>query len=198
MDHFNAMFEDKTTGTWWRQATGERSPARSRERVLAEIPSVQVTLAQWLALHPTSLIMQPDSTLRGKYSKSFDYETGTSRRSLTGTDTISWREKAWVVGIELNGKSKAFDWNRLRRERVINDEVGGTPIVLVLAGDGVSFYAFAGPIPRRDSRYGTIHSSRLACHTPWADLALPVASNACSRREFGHSWRTFHPGTETY
>ena len=23
MDHFNAMFEDKTTGSWWRQATGE-------------------------------------------------------------------------------------------------------------------------------------------------------------------------------
>ena len=23
MDHFNAMFEDKTTGTWWRQVNGE-------------------------------------------------------------------------------------------------------------------------------------------------------------------------------
>ena len=23
MDHFNAMFEDATTGSWWRQATGE-------------------------------------------------------------------------------------------------------------------------------------------------------------------------------
>jgi hypothetical protein len=23
MDHFNAMFEDQTTGSWWQQATGE-------------------------------------------------------------------------------------------------------------------------------------------------------------------------------
>ena len=28
MDHFNAVFEDETTKTWWQQATGRRSPVR--------------------------------------------------------------------------------------------------------------------------------------------------------------------------
>ena len=27
------------------------------------------------------------------------YETGASRKPLTGTDTVSWHDKAWVVGI---------------------------------------------------------------------------------------------------
>ncbi|MGH9884770.1 MAG: DUF3179 domain-containing (seleno)protein, partial [bacterium] len=121
MDHFNAMFEDGTTKSWWRQATGEAVAGPRKGVALEEIPSRQVTLAQWLALHPGSLIMQPDSAMRGLYAKDFDYETGRSRKSLTGTDTVSWRDKAWVVGITANGQAKAYDWNRLRREGVIND-----------------------------------------------------------------------------
>lgn len=38
--------------------------------------------------------MQPDSALATNYAKDFDYETGASRKSLTGTDTVSWHDKA--------------------------------------------------------------------------------------------------------
>ena len=76
MDHFNAMFEDNTTGSWWRQATGQAIVGRMKGKVLEEIPSQQVTLAEWLSLHPNSLIMQPDSTQKDEYAKGFDYETG--------------------------------------------------------------------------------------------------------------------------
>ena len=145
MDHFNAMFEDSTTGSWWRQANGEAIAGPAKGKTLTEIPSQQVTLAEWLALHPKSLIMQPDSALSTEYSKGFDYETGASRKPLTGTDTVSWHDKAWVVGLTVNRQSKAFDWNRLRRERVVNDEVGGQPIVLALASDTASFFAFERP-----------------------------------------------------
>ena len=30
MDHYNAMFEDETTGSWWRQATGEAVTGKNR------------------------------------------------------------------------------------------------------------------------------------------------------------------------
>lgn len=32
MDHFNAMLEDKTTGSWWRQATGDAVAGPKKER----------------------------------------------------------------------------------------------------------------------------------------------------------------------
>src|SRR5688500_1968109 len=51
MDHFNAMFEDATTGSWWRQANGEAIVGPRKGKTLQEIPSRQVMLAQWLALH---------------------------------------------------------------------------------------------------------------------------------------------------
>jgi hypothetical protein len=199
MDHFNAMFEDASTHSWWRQANGEAIAGPSKGKSLTEIPSRQVTLAEWLREHPSSLIMQADSGLKEHYSKDFDYETGKSRKSLTGTDTVSWHDKAWVVGITVNGQSKAYDWNRLRRERVINDVVGGQPIVLALASDTTSFAAFVRPNPgakfivRNDSLVAGVAS--YAFNGTGANGTLePVKAS----QEFWHSWRTFQPATARY
>jgi hypothetical protein len=199
MDHFNAMFEDASTHSWWRQANGEAIAGPSKGKSLTEIPSRQVTLAEWLREHPSSLIMQADAGLKDNYSKDFDYETGKSRKSLTGTDTVSWHDKAWVVGITVNGQSKAYDWNRLRRERVVNDVIGGQPIVLALASDTTSFAAFVRPSPgerfivRNDSLVAGVVS--YAFNGRGANGALePVNAS----QEFWHSWRTFQPATARY
>jgi hypothetical protein len=199
MDHFNAMFEDKSTGSWWRQANGEAIAGSQKGKSLEEIESQQVTLARWLAMHPASLIMQPDSALSAKYSKSFDYETGQSRSSLTGTDSVSWNEKAWVVGVSQAGESVAYDWNRLKRDRVINDVVGGTPVVIALATDGASFAVYARPdtaarfVVRNDSLVGAGRVYDFSGRSTAEGLTRLKAS-----QEFWHSWRTFHPDTRKH
>jgi hypothetical protein len=199
MDHFNAMFEDATTGSWWRQATGEAIVGPRKGLVLASIPNEQMTLAQWLALHPQSLIMQPDPRLKDRYDDGFDFETGRSRSALTGTDTRSWQEKSWVIGITVNGDSRAYDWNRLRRERLVNDELGGKPIVLVLAPDDASFFAFERP--DSNTRF-TLREDRLVAAGRSYDLGgrgdLDVLTRLFASQEFWHSWRTFHPDTGRY
>ncbi len=199
MDHFNAMFEDKATGSWWRQANGEAIAGPAKGKFLTEIPSRQVTLAEWLALHPKSLIMQEDSALATEYSKDFDYETGASRKSLTGTDTVSWHDKAWVVGITVNGESKAYDWNRLRRERVVNDVLGGKPIVLALASDTTSFFAFVRP--NSSTTFAVRHDSLVAGSAAYAfsgQSATTRLEPLYASQEFWHSWRTFQPATKRY
>ena len=199
MDQFNAIFEDETTGSWWRQANGEAIAGSRKGTTLPEIPSVQVTLKRWLSLHPATLVMQGDSAFTDDYAKDYAYERGTSRKQLTGTDTLSWRDKSWVVGISLNDKSKAYDWNRLRRERSVNDEVGGVPIVLVLASDNESFFAFQRPAAgtrfalRGDSLVSEVSAYDLGGHGPTGRLTPLVAS-----QEFWHSWRSFQPGTLRY
>ncbi len=58
MDHFNAMFEDRATGSWWRQANGEAVAGEHKGKTLPEIPSRQVSLKRWIALFPYRIIMQ--------------------------------------------------------------------------------------------------------------------------------------------
>jgi hypothetical protein len=199
MDHFNAMLEDRTTGSWWRQANGEAITGARRGETLTELPRLQVTLKEWLALHPASLVMQGDPAFADEYAKDYAFEKGTSRKPLTGTDTASWRDKSWVVGVTLDGASKAYDWNRLKRERVVNDQVGTTPVVLVLAADGQSFYAYRRP--GASTRFTLRNDSLVAAARAYALSGRGAADSLAPvnvSQEFWHSWRSFQPRTERY
>jgi len=196
MDHWNAMFEDESTGSWWRQANGEAVTGHHKGKALDEIPSWQVTLGQWLAMHPTSLVMQADPAFTEQYAKDYSYEKGTSRKSLTGTDTTSWGEKSWVVGVVAGGSARAFDWNQLKRERVINDVVGETPVVIALASDSASFFAYVRP--RSDVTVELRGDSLVMGGESFAldgRGASDTLRSLPASQEFWHSWRTFHPAT---
>lgn len=199
MDHFNAMFEDRTTGSWWRQANGEAIIGPLKGTAMPELPTVQVSLRQWLKLHPQTLVMQADPVFTDEYAKDYAYERGTKAGGLTGTDTASWRDKSWVVGVAQHGAAKAYDWKRLRRERVINDTVGGVPIVLALGPDSVSYFAFQRPdaattfVLRGDSLVAAQTAYALNGKGP-AGVLAPINAS----QEFWHSWRTFQPATSRY
>ena len=205
MDHFNAMFEDKTTGSWWRQATGEAITGKLKGTLLPEFPSAQMGLNQWIALHPNTFIMQPDPRFQAKYDSMSVYETK-GKSDLTRTDTLSWQRKSWVVGIKIQGASKAFDWNRLKKEGVINDFVGKTPIVVALASDKKSFVAFERPsistvfIIRND----TLINGNLMYNFKGNALSSTLSVSSTNLKpinayqEFWHSWQTFNRYTERY
>ena len=199
MDHYNAMLEDRTTGSWWRQANGEAITGTMKGTVLPEIPRVQVTLEEWLALYPNSLVMQGDPAFDAEYAKNYQYERGWSRSRLTGTDTASWHDKSWVVGVSVNQHSKAYDWNRLLRERVVNDDIAGTPVVLVLGRDRLGCFAFRRPDAatrftlRGDSLVTDGRTYALSGRGQAGQLEPLNAS-----QEFWHSWRSFQPTTERY
>jgi hypothetical protein len=203
MDHFNAMFEDESTHSWWRQANGEAIAGPSKGKILPEVNSTQTSLSKWIALHPNTLVMQPDPAFQAKYDSMSRYESGKGRSTLTKTDSLSWQDKSWVVGIKMGKASKAFDWNRLKRERIINTRVGNLPMTLVLASDDKSFFAFERPsgsgevILKNDTLYLGAKSYNLAGKNinPGTYPGLKAAN---AYQEFWHSWQTFHPGTEKY
>ena len=76
MDHFNAMFEDETTKSWWRQANGEAITGELKGTHLPELEAQQTSLATWLKLYPNSKIMQPDSKFKENYDSTAKYESG--------------------------------------------------------------------------------------------------------------------------
>ena len=199
MDHFNAMFEDATTGSWWRQSTGDAVAGPLKGESLPEMDCRQMTLRKCLELHPGALVMQPDEASKEDYDKEGKFERGESKGRLTRTDHASWGEKSWVVGIVIGGVSKAYDWNRLSGQRVINDRIGETPIVLALAADERSFAAFERPEDASDFsiRDDILTANGKSYDLSGRDLADPSRKlkRVRARQEFWHSWRTFHPDT---
>lgn len=201
MDHFNAMFEDATTQSWWRQATGEAVAGPRKGETMKEVSCVQVTLRKWFELYPDAVVMQPDAASMANYGEG-KFERGENKNGLTGTNSDSWKDKSWVVGVQVGGASKAYDWNRLKEQRVINDQVGDTPIVLVLCSDQQSFAAFERPAA---SERFTIQDDTLSSAGKFYDfsgreLAAPGQHlrKLSAYQEFWHSWRAFHPETKLH
>lgn len=202
MDHFNAMLEDSSTGSWWRQATGEAVAGPLKGTQLPDAAFTQQTLGTWAALHPAGAVMLPDEAARDGYDTEGKFERGESEGSLTKTDRASWEDKSWVVGVEAGGATKAYDWNRLTELHVINDAVGGTPIVLALASDGQSFVAFERPAATDVFTLSgeVLSAGGLSWDFAGRELDAPDRRLKPVRasQEFWHSWRTFHPDTAKY
>jgi Protein of unknown function (DUF3179) len=202
MDHFNAMFEDATTKSWWRQVNGEAITGSLKGETLPEVESMQLTVGKLFELHPAALVMQLDEASKNKYDSAAKFERGKSKGDLTRTDSLSWKDKSWVVGIELNKVSKAYDWIELKEKRIINDQVGGTNIVLAIGADDQSFAAFERPADSLTFaiRNDTLLANDSAYNFSGRNLADPTQNlkRVKAYQEFWHSWRTFHPSTEQY
>ena len=201
MDHFNAMFEDASTKSWWRQATGEAIVGKFKGERLPEILSTQTSLGEWLRLYPNSLVMQADPSFTSSYDTTLKYENGKSKSKLTGTDSLSWKDKSWVIGIKVGKHAKAYDWNKLKAERIIRDKIGQTSVAIILASDNKSFFAFEMP---SDSNVMTMQNDTLFLNNYKYRLdgkginTSTMLKRLPASQEFWHSWRTFNPGTQKY
>ncbi|MCZ8134314.1 MAG: DUF3179 domain-containing (seleno)protein [Algoriphagus sp.] len=197
MDHFNAMFEDSATGSWWQQATGSAITGKLKGKKLDEIESIQLTAGAFFKAYPTGKIMAADPDFLSKYDTLGKFEKGKSESKLTGTDPFSWNEKSWVVGIRYGGRSKAFDWNELQEKKIIQDQVGEESVVIILASDSQSFVAFRqGSGEEFLWKNDTLRSSTGKVYS-FTGKSLDDSGEDLERipayQEFWHSWKSFHP-----
>jgi hypothetical protein len=174
---------------------------------LPEVPSEQMTLESWLNRHPQSLILQPDIKFSDEYNELKDFDEGKKERSLEGRDTLSWQKKSWVVGVASGLYAKAYDWNDLNKYRVINDEVGGMPIVVVVERDSASFHVWNRIVDGDTLHFAYSDSLKSMVDTKtnsmWGWDGKNSEENESltavqSYQEFWHSWKTFHPNTKQY
>ena len=204
MDHFNAMFEDADTHSWWQQATGKAVAGPLKGQQLKEIPSAQMTLGDWQTLHPNSLTMQPDPHFQRRYDSLEGFDEGTIKSSLEKRDPGSWKFKSWVIGVDVDGRSKAYDWNNLVKDRVIPDTIGSLHLLLTIEPNNRTFYALSYNDSlsfQYDSGTNTIQD--INTQSTWqpngscTDGPLKGAQlqPVQAYQEFWHSWRTFHPNT---
>ena len=194
MDHFNAMFEDATTKSWWRQSTGECIAGPLKGYQLTEIKSEQVSLSVWLRRHPNSLVLQPDEKFKENFEKMEAYDKGKSKSGLTKRDSLSWKEKSWVLGIQNNLDAKTYD--------------SELPILLLLENDTASFHAFNRSIDKTSLSFEKKGDSIIDVNTKslwnYDGLCIDGKLKGVSLQridcyqEFLHSWEFFHPKSVRY
>jgi hypothetical protein len=210
MDHYNAMFEDENTKSWWRQVNGEAIAGPLKGSSLTELPSSQMRLAAWIRQFPNTLILQPDTIFAKDYDDLKGYDSGTIKGSLEKRDSSSWGKKSWIVGVSQRGFTKAYDWNGLLKKKVINDTLHSIPIALIVENDSMSFHVWKRLVQGQVLEFYWSDSSKMVqdknTHSSWTwdgictagPLKNSILTPVQSYQEFWHSWQTFHPNTTKY
>ena len=210
MDHFNAMFEDSITKSWWQQATGTAITGKLKGKQLIEIPSRQMQLRDWIQLHPETTILQSDSNFKQKYANLKGFDEGIIKSSLEKRDAGSWKFKSWIIGINLNGQSKAYDWNFLVKQTLINDAIQETPVLITVEPNKKTFYALESMINNQVLQFVTTSDSTKIRDLPTQSIWLRNGNcidgklkgmqlkSIQAYQEFWHSWQYFHPNTSTF
>ncbi|MBL7698098.1 MAG: DUF3179 domain-containing protein [Chitinophagaceae bacterium] len=209
MDHFNAMFEDATTKSWWQQATGVAVAGKLKGAALKEIPSQQSQLRTFLLRYPNAVVLQPDTLYKRQYRSLRDFDNGTTKDGLEKRDSASWEFKSWVVGVEHNGNAIAYDWNMLASERIIQDSLPGAPLLVTLENDTASFHVLNRKLDNDILQFVKLPGNMLSdtkTGSYWSPSGLCIdgamkgvkLSRLQASQEFWHSWKSFHPTTRMF
>lgn len=210
MDHFNAMFEDQSTESWWRQVSGEAIAGPQKGRRLNEIPSKQLSLSAWLRSNPNSLILQPDSNFKKQYDGLKGFDNGTVKSGLEKRDSGSWNFKSWVIGIEHRRQSRAYDWTNLLKEKLVNDSINNLFVLVTVEPDSVNFHTWNREVDDIVLRFAPDSNGKyirdINTNSSWNYDGICIngyykgkqLQPIQSYQEFWHSWRSFHPNTTQY
>lgn len=208
MDHFNAMFEDATTKSWWRQANGECIAGPLKGYKLKEINSEQLSLKAWFRKHPNAEVLQPDEKFAATLAKMDSYDKGKSKSNLTKRDTASWQFKSWVLGIDIGESAKTYDWNYVEKNKIIQDSLPSLPILILLENDSASFHAYNRTVNNMSLQFQKSNDSLMDTYSQslWNEDGICIQGKLkglsltpiVSYQEYLHSWEYFHPKSKRY
>jgi hypothetical protein len=208
MDHYNAVLEDDETKSWWQQATGSAIAGPLKGESLKEIVSEQMSLSAWLRGHSKSLVLQGDINFQNKYEDFGGIASGNINGILDNREGASWQAKSWIVGIENNEESKAYDWNEILIKKVINDSLNTLPVVVLIEPDNVSYRVWNRKVNNQSLQF-IIQNNKLldtTTNSTWnfdgVCVSGPLEGQQLkpvqASQEFWHSWQHFHPATSKY
>lgn len=208
MDNFNAVLEDEETKSWWQQATGIAIAGPLKGESLKEITSEQMSLSAWMRGHPKSLVLQGDMNFQNRYEDFGGIASSNIKGILDNREGAAWQSKSWIVGIENNKESKAYDWNEILIKKVINDSLNKLPVVVLIEPDNVSYRVWNRKVNNQSLQF-VIQNNKLldiTTNSTWSFdgvcISGPLAGQQLkpvqASQEFWHSWQRFHPSTSKY
>jgi hypothetical protein len=167
----NFLMRDKETGTWWQQITGKAVYGPLRGAALELVPYDELTYGEWKSEATDGKVLAPVP----KYIKEYDsnWEPEILKLpvviSFPGTELKS---RDVVVGLELEGASRAYPWESLVKQSPVIDHVRGTPLLVAVAPDGKSFRVFISRIDGKGAEFF------LKSDAPESDTKSIVAANS--------------------
>ena len=133
----NKLMYDRNTDTVWNAITGEPAfgPLVTSGVVLDVLPVVVTDWASWLEAHPDTSVLSLDTGFLRNYTNGAAYSDYFNSADLMfpswQQDTALIENKDMVFALRLQGEAKAYPLEAIIPERIVNDRVGQTDLVII-------------------------------------------------------------------
>jgi hypothetical protein len=212
----NDVFKDRETGSRWQQSSLEAISGPLQGQHVKLYPFLLTDWREWLRLHPNTLVLKP---LPG-YADRVAAKNEIIRQGLSGEGAAPdgvlrqddrLKPKTMIVGLNVNGATKAYPLPVLQRALVINEKFGGESVVIVHQPSSDTTTAFVGRVMGKTLTLKAANSDATELtdeetHSHWNPYGTCISGPLRGSHlqalilepEFWFSWSEFHPGTAIY
>ncbi|MGH9581783.1 MAG: DUF3179 domain-containing (seleno)protein, partial [Bryobacteraceae bacterium] len=213
----NEVFEDRETHSYWQQSSLQAISGPLKGTHLRIYPFLMTTWGEWRKVHPNTLVLKPlpgYAARLASVSKVLNQGVlGMAGPAPSGAFSHDHRlrPRDMIVGLETGGAAKAYPVPALQKTRVVNDRVGGNPVLIVHQPASDTTTAFIAEANGKTLRFKAADESAdrlidLETHSTWDAYGDCVAGRLKGARlkrlilepEFWFAWSEFHPNTELY
>jgi hypothetical protein len=131
--HSDLVMWDNQTESLWQQITGESIVGELAGERLKMAPAIIVSWEAFRSQHPDGLVLSRDTGFSRSYGANpyVGYDTIDQSPFLFDGETDDRLSPMMrVLGVDIAGESRAYPFSELEERRVVNDTVGGVPIVV--------------------------------------------------------------------
>jgi Protein of unknown function (DUF3179) len=214
----NFLMRDDQTGTYWQQISGKAISGPLRGSQLPFVHSDELTFGTWQSEEPQGTVLQDAAKYASGYARK-DWDVRMQRaRTVIDFREHGLKGRDLMLGIQAFGASRAFPYDQVMKEKLIQDHVGAEPVLLVVGGDGQSVRAFRDRIPgihgapdfyrMPGNQSGTPGALLMdaATGSDWNFQGCAVSGKAkgsCLEpveviKDYWFDWRNFNPSTTVY
>lgn len=199
---------DEETGSWWQQISGEAIQGKLKGQKLENVAMDEISFGVFKRENPNGRVLRPD----GEKLESADWENDVAKMPVSISTELdkTLEPRTLVLGLEINGKTKAYPFSALEKQSPIIDSVGGKNIVILLAADKKSVRAFERQIEGNtleflmkpdsseiiDAETGSIWD--FSGKAVSGELAGKQLNKINVLKDYWFDWKTYHADTQLY
>ncbi len=207
----NFLMRDEETGTYWQQISGLAVSGPLAGRHLTLVPSDELTWALWKSEQPSGTVLNDLAPFVPQYSRK-DWDVRMRRAPVViNYPETGVAQRDIMLGIQAFGVSRAFPYDAVLKDKLIEDHVGAEPVILVLGPDDQSVRVFRRRIPGVSEvpEFYRVSPSEFmddATGSTWNFQGCAVSGKShgnCLERvevikDYWFDWRNYNPETTIY
>jgi hypothetical protein len=144
----NFLMRDEQTGTYWQQISGRAIYGPMKGSALRLIHSDELTLALWKAEQPHGTVLKDVAGYTSEYAP-VDWDVNMNKvPTVLSYAGQGLAPRDLMLGVHAAGAARAFRFEDVVKDKLIEDRVGSEPVLLVVGADGESVRAFSRRLPK--------------------------------------------------